>query len=543
MSIKLQNLPKISVVVPVYNTPPVLLDACLASVIRQTYSNWELCICDDASSSTQTQATLDCYRGQDPRIRIVRLSCNANISKASNVAAEQATGQFLAFLDHDDCLHLDALGEIAEAIAAHPDVDLIYTDEDKLAPDGSHIEPYFKPDWSPDHLFSVMYVLHCLVIRKQLFWELSGFRPGYEGAQDYDLVLRAAQKARRISHIPKVLYHWRINPGSSAGQVDAKPYALTAAQKALREVVSSKYAGTVETGLLPGTFRVRYPIKGVPEVTLVIFTGFRRRFVERRGHILLAENFVRSILSKSSYPNYRIFLIHDGRCPKAIRNLIKNCNGRLASFPKEIDFNFSRKVNFAFARIQTEHFILLNDDLEVINSDWIESLLEHSQRGDIGAVGPHLLFADGSTQHAGIVCGIHGSASHIFHRMPPEVVGYNGFSHLIRNYSAVTAAALATRMSVVEQVGPLDERLPIDFNDIDFCLRVRAAGYRIVYTPYSALYHFEGSSILRKEPQNARIFCEKWADLIERDPYYNPNLPRDRLDFGIQYQGSADRNP
>ena len=529
-----QSAVKISVVVPVYNTPADVLNACFESVLKQTHKNWELCVCNDSSTSEETLVALNRYRGKDSRIRLVETEKNAHISGASNVAAEQATGEFLAFLDHDDCLHEDALLEIAKAAIKFPDVDLLYTDEDKIAPDGSHTEAYFKPDWSPEHLFSVMYVLHCLTIRKSLFWDLGGFRKGFDGSQDYDLALRACRKARRIVHIPKILYHWRIIPGSAAAEVSAKPYAHDAGLRALNEAIAeSGEEGWAEQGLLTGTFRARYK-HASPPVTLAILTGYRRRHVEGRGDILLVENFVSSIAEKSTYPNYRILVVDDGHSTSTVRSIAEKSGGGCVSYEgAKASFNFSSKANFAFANIDTEHLILLNDDLEVISPEWIESLLEHSQRREVGAVGPRLLFPDGGIQHAGIVCGINGSAGHVFHRWPSESVGYSAFSHLIRNYSAITGAALATRKSVVEEVGKFDESFPVDFNDVDFCLRIRKAGYRIVYTPYSTLYHFECSSLVRRESVSTDQFRQKWGEVLDQDPYYNPNLPRDRLDFGV----------
>lgn len=519
----------ISVVVPVHDTPPDLLEACIESVVRQAYENWELCICDDASARPETIAALEKWRGADPRIRIVRSDQNLHISRASNLAAEQATGRYLAFLDHDDLLHPRALYEVAKADLAHPDIDLLYTDEDKIDPSGAHCDEYLKPDWSPEHLDSVMYVLHLLVIRKSLFWRLGGLRDEVTGAQDYDLALRASALARRIHHVDKVLYHWRMIPGSAAASVDAKPYALARARRAVVDALAARgERGEVENGLFEGSFRVRRPLEGEPPVTLLVLTNHGRRDVEGRGDVDLLANFVASIRSRSSYRNYRILVVDNGNISEASRAFLAREGVRLESFDYRPPFNFPQKLNFALRFVETELVILLNDDLEVITPDWIESLLEHAQRPDIGAVGAQLLYPDGRIQHAGIVLGLNGAAGHVFHGMPAALVGYNGFSHLVRNYSAVTGAVLATRLSILRELKGFDESLAVDYNDVDFCLRVRSLGLRIVYTPFCRLYHFEGSTVKRKvqNPAEAGRFSERWRAVIERDPYFNTGLSR-----------------
>ncbi len=519
----------ISVVVPVHDTPPELLETCIQSVVRQAYENWELCICDDASARPETLAALEKWRGADPRIRIVRSDENLHISRASNLAAEQATGRYLAFLDHDDVLHQHALYEVAKADLAYPDIDLLYTDEDKIDPSGAHCDAYLKPDWSPEHLDSVMYVLHMLVIRKSLFWRLGGLRDEVTGAQDYDLALRASAVARRIHHVDKVLYHWRMIPGSAATAVDAKPYALERARRALADALAARGEhGRVVDGAYEGSFRIRRTIEGDPPVTLLILTNHGRRDVEGRGEVDLLANFVTSIRTRSSYRNYRILVVDNGNASEVARNLLHREGVRLESFDYQPPFNFPRKLNFALRFVDTELVILLNDDLEVITPDWIESLIEHAHRPAIGVVGAQLLYPDERIQHAGIVLGLIGAAGHVFHGMPSTSVGYNGYSHLVRNYSAVTGAVIATRMSILRELGGFDESLAVDYNDVDFCLRVRALGLRIVYTPFCKLYHFEGSTMQRTSQNPAEVgrFSERWRSLIERDPYFNAGLSR-----------------
>ena len=524
----------ISVIVPVHNTPPDILRECIQSVLEQDYVNWELCLCDDASSDPSTLAVVESFRGSDPRIRIVRSLENLHISQATNLAAEQATGRFLAFLDHDDRLHRLALYEIAKADLSVPDIDLLYTDEDKIDVNGSHCDSYLKPDWSPEHLDSVMYILHLLVVRKSLFWAIGGMRHELAGSQDYDLALRASSQARTILHIDRVLYHWRMIPGSSAAEIDAKPYALERARKALSDSLRARgVAASVEDGLFPGSFRVRRKIDGNPPVTLLVLTNHGHRDLPGRGSVDLLENFVCSIRSKSSYANHRIVVVDNHNASLKRRDWLKSQGVRLESHRYAPPFNFARKLNHALSFVESEQVVLLNDDLEVATTDWIESLLEFSQQPEIGVVGAQLLYPDGRIQHAGVVLGINGSAGHVFHGMPSALVGYNGYSHVVRNFSAVTGAVMATRMSIVRELGGFDEGFAIDFNDIDFCLRARRRGLRVVYTPYARLVHFEGSTEKRaaQNPSEVQRFTSVWANEIRRDPYYNVNLSRDSVQY------------
>lgn len=521
----------ISVLMPVYNTPPDVLDAAIRSVMCQTYAGWELCVCDDGSTSPQTLRALEKFRGIDARLKVCQSPARLNIAGATNAAAEFATGDFVTFLDHDDTLEIDALETVAAEIRANPDADVFYSDEDKIEPDGSYSEPYMKPDWSPEHLQSVMYILHLFALRKSLFLELDGLRSAYSGAQDYDLALRATDRARRVVHIPRVLYHWRKTPGSAAAKLDAKPQALVRAREALADSVRPLGA-SVDDGLFPGSFRVRWPIDRDKPVTLLILTNSRSRDVEGRGRILLVEHFVQGILSKTTYPNARILIVDDGAMPANVRKALTSRGVVIRPYNLEASFNFARKLNYSLTLVETDDVIILNDDLEVIAPDWVDALLEQSRRPAIGAVGARLLLANERLQHAGIVLGVNGGARHIFHQWPAGRIAYCGFSHVVRNYSAVTAAVLATRMSVIRAVGGFDESLATDYNDVGFCLKVRAAGYRVVYTPFAELYHFEGSSLSRSAPNeaDARTFLDRWGDAVSSDPYYNPNLPRDRSD-------------
>jgi GT2 family glycosyltransferase/glycosyltransferase involved in cell wall biosynthesis len=529
--------PLISVITPVYNVSAEYLRRCIESVRAQYYPFWELCLCDDGSTLAETAETLESYRGTDPRIKIVRLEKNQGIAAASNRAAEFSTGDYLAMLDNDDELAPEAFYEVVKAIQGNQDIDLLYSDENKIDKDGSFGDDYYKPDWSPEHLLSVMYLLHLLVVRKDLFFSAGGFRPEFTGAQDYDLALRLSTQAEFIHHIPKILYHWRKAEGSSAGLVYAKPEALDAGRRALAEHIwRSGIDATVEDGLIEGTFRVRYRIRDNPLVSLLIMASNNTATLPGRGKINLLENFVKSIAEKTDYPNYEIVIVDDGNLPESTRCALEGIPYRLESFTApNRPFNFSKKANFAFQQARGRHIVLLNDDMEVISREWLASMIEFAQQEEIGVVGARLLFPDDRIQHVGIVLGVNNGAAHAFHEYPAGAIGYNAYTHLIRNYSAVSAACMATRMDVIEKCGGFDERFATDFNDIDFCLRVIQKGYRIVYTPYAELYHFEGTSIRRKvqDPREIELFTSRWAEEIHNDPYYNPNLTRIGVDFSV----------
>jgi GT2 family glycosyltransferase len=527
--------PRIDIVTPVYNTDPKWLRACIESVRAQVYPHWHLCLADDASTSAATVTVLREYES-DPRISIVRLEKNSHISAASNAALEKATGDFVALLDHDDELTPDALFHVVKFLNAEPAADLIYSDEDKLDLTGSRCDPYFKPDWSPDHFLTCMYTCHLMVVRRSLLEEIGGFRRGYEGAQDYDLVLRLMERTRSIHHIPRILYHWRKLPESTASAGLAKPWAMDAGRLALEDYIKrNELRAEVLPGPAPGVFRIKRTIRDTPLVSIIIPTAGRLRREGSREFDLLAAC-VRSIRQLTSWQHYELIVVAEpaGLQPDTTAALA-GCRHTVIT-DTAVPFNFSRKINLGAAHANGEHLVLLNDDVEVTDPEWLSAMLEQSQDPGIGAVGAKLLYPDGRLQHIGMVLGVGGIAAHAFHQHPGASPGYASSALSIRNYSAVTAACLMTRREVFSEVGGFDEALPVDFNDIDFCLRVRRAGLRVVFTPYAQLFHHESASVGAREKrrEDVELMRQRWGALIDDDPHYNPNLTREGADFRLR---------
>jgi GT2 family glycosyltransferase len=522
--------PLLSVITPAHNTPPDVLAACVESVRGQAYTNWQHCIADDGSTAAGTVAGLRQY-SDDPRVRLVRIE-RGHVSVASNAALSVATGEFVAFLDHDDELAPEALAEVVRYLNAHPDADVIYSDEDKLDETGQRCEPYFKPDWSPELFLNYMYTCHLMMVRRSLVEEAGGFRRGFEGAQDYDLLLRLMEKTTRIHHIPRVLYHWRKSPSSTASSGAVKPWALEAGRRALEDYAKrTGLAAEVRPGPHPGMYRVRRSIRNEPLVSIVIPTTGR----PHGGRGDLFARCLRS-LGKTAWRRLEVIVATDDR------ELTAGARHALERLPHSIvhsgqaTFNFSHKVNEAVRRARGEHVLLFNDDLEVTSSDWLTSLLELSQLSDVGAVGAKLVYPDGRLQHVGMLMGVCGLAAHAFHRFPGSTTGYFGSTGVTRECSAVTAACLMTRKVVFEEVGGFDEELPVDFNDVDFCLRLRAAGYRVLFTPYAELTHHESASFGQRVQSQveASSMRQRWGAVLERDPYYNPNLSKLFSDYRLQ---------
>ena len=527
--------PRISIVMPVYNTEEKWLILAIDSVRNQVYSNWELCIVDDASTKTGVKKVLESYRAKDRRIKVKYLKENRGISGASNEALTMASGDFVGFLDHDDELTRDALFEVVKLLNQNPNLDMIYSDEDKKDLNGRRVEPFFKPDWSPDLFLSTNYLCHFTVIRKSLIDRVGGFRIGFEGSQDYDLFLRVTELTDRIHHIPKPIYSWRKAPGSAAASTFAKPYAYESAKKAISEALRRRnLKGKVEHGKWRGFYRIRYEIDGTPLVSIVIPTK----------NWELLKNVIRSVKLKSTYKNYEVIIVDNGGC---ISDTIPYLNrGRYKVIKYAGPFNFSKINNFAVKHADGDYLLFLNDDVEVIEPEWIEAMLEHAQRPEVGIVGSLLIYPRDPTtgerdaiQHAGVIIGI-ATANHAFRHLSVNGTTYFGLHMVVRNCSAVTGACAMIRRSVFEEVGGFDENLEVAYGDIDLCLRVKEKGYRIIYTPYAMLYHHECAT--RKKlhpPEDEEYMIRKWGDLIIKgDPYYNPNLTLLRENYSLSPNGS-----
>lgn len=536
----LEYQPLISIIMPVFNPQISHLKTAIDSVINQVYQNWQLCIADDASTDSQIHSILAEYSAQDSRIQVVFRPDNGHISQASNSAIELATGEFIALLDQDDVLTPHALYEVVSLLNHHPDADMIYSDEDKINEQDYLIDAFFKPDWCPDTFLSRMYTCHLGVYRRSLIEKIGGFRVGYEGSQDYDLVLRLTEKTNKIFHIPDILYHWRIHPNSTASHISSKNYALIAAKKALSEAIQRRgEIGTVtDTPFCPGHYQIRYQVTNNDLVSIIIPT-------KDLGDTL--NQCLSSIFEKSTYPNFEIILIDNGsteqRAIEVIEMWQKKENERLKVFSLPIPFNYSTINNFAVQKSQGKYLLFLNNDTEIVTPDWIEALVEQAQRSSIGAVGALLLFPNNTVQHAGVIGGVFYSCGHGHQGFPFLATGYFNQLNTINNYSAVTGACLMCRRDVFDEVGGFDEILAVNYNDIDLCFKMLNKGYRNIYLPHVVLYHHEAKSRgydTANDFKKARLFCEgkyfqtKWKSLIEHDPCYNPNLAFDRLDYSIR---------
>jgi O-antigen biosynthesis protein len=523
--------PLISVVLPVYNPERRWLEEAMDSVLSQIYPRWELCICDDSSTEEHVREVLSCYERLDDRIKIKRLDKNVGISASSNAALSLAKGEFVVLLDHDDELAPDALFEVVRHLQDHPDTDLIYTDEDKKDEAGNRRGPHFKPDWSPDLLLSHNYIGHLCVFRRMLLEEVGGFREGFEGSQDYDLLLRFTERTQRIHHIPKILYHWKVVEGSVTTGSESKPYTQERSRKAISEALERRgLKGSVEDGFAPNLFRVELQVENKPKVSIVIPT---------RDNLTLLKSCVESIERLTTYPNYEILIVdNDSTDPKTVQYLASTPH-RVLEFREP--FNHSRINNAGVSKAEGEYVLLLNDDTEVISGEWIETMLGFAQRPDVGAVGGKLLFPDGRIQHAGVPTGVGtpwgpSVATHSHHLFPNSSRGYAEALQSIRNYNAVTAACMMTRRTVFDEVGSFDEEnLPTTFNDVDLCMRIRKRGYLIVYNPHAQLYHHETASRERRiDPAAVKYMRERWGEALDSDPYYNPNFSRGHGDFNIR---------
>jgi GT2 family glycosyltransferase len=519
--------PRFSIVTPVYETPPEVLRAMLASVRRQGFEDWELCLVDDASAHPHVAELLAEFETRDPRVRIKRRQANGGIVVASNDALGMAGGEFVVLLDHDDVLHPDALALVADALDANPEADYLYTDEDKIDASGLHLGPFFKPDWSPERMRTQMYTCHLSVLRRSVVEEVGGFDAEYEGSQDWDLVLKVSERARAVVHLPRVLYHWRMLETSAAGGgEEAKPWAFEAGTRAIqahceRIGLQARAERDLEH---PGVYHLRPDLQDEPLVSIVMPTAGQQREVRYERQTLVT-HCLRSIVATSTYENYEIVVVYDLGTPLEVLEELREIAGaRLRLVPFEEPFNFSAKINLGAVHSHGEHLLLLNDDMEVIEPDWLQRLVMYSRLPSIGAVGGRLLWQDGRLQHVGIQF-VNGLPGHLHHGFAGDFNGYANKILVAQNFLAVTGACLMTPKDVFERLGGLTTTFPINYNDMDYCLKLCADGLRVVYDPDTLLYHFESSSrSVEVEDWEKEQFLARWLPLTGVDPYSNPHL-------------------
>ena len=552
---KFERQPKFSVVIPLYNTPREFLKEIMDSVLNQTYSNVELCLADGSTDDGVEQYIKKHY-AKEGRIRYCRLKKNRGISENTNSAMKLATGDFIVFSDHDDVLTPDAMYEMVKAINENPEIDVIYTDEDKVNRKGNaYFAPHFKPDFSMELLCCNNYICHLFAVRRDVQEQVGMLDSAYDGAQDFDFVLRCCEQAKCIHHIPKVLYHWRTHPQSTAGNPASKNYAFEAGRRA----VEAHYArvgieATVENTPMLGRYRSRFAIQGEPLVSILI---------PNKDLVETLKRCLDSIKEKTTYPNYEILIIENNseepETEAYYRNLIQEYNGEhvveyTCEQPFASDalvrvlrysgsFNYAAIHNFAVPYVKGEYLVLLNNDTEVIAENWLEEMLGICQKPEVGAVGAKLYYPDGTIQHAGVVLGLCGVASHLFVGSQGDKDGYAGRLVSVQDFSAVTAACMMTKKAAWEQVGGMEEKLAVAYNDIDYCLKLRQAGYHIVFTPYAELTHYESKTRGLEDTDEKRqrlqreadIFENKWKDVLEAgDPFYNRNLSVTRTDCALR---------
>jgi len=529
-----QTTPKISIILPVYNVKEKWLTKAIESVLGQIYQNWELCIVDDFSSNTKIPEVLDQFTIQDSRIKIKYNKRNSGISQTSNNAFAMTTGDYVTFLDHDDYLSPNALFDVYSAIK-ETQADFIYSDEALVNPLNKIVNVLFKPDFSPDFLLSLNYINHLMVIDKALIEKSGGFREGIEGAQDYDIALKTSEIAKKIHHIHKVLYFWRLSAGTFSATTTNKRKIHNAGQRAIEEALNRR---SIEAKVYQAkriyNYCVKRNIDSNPKISIII------PFKDKAD---ILSKCLESIIFNTSYENFEIIGISNNSEKNETFDSMRAfeaLDDRIRFYEYDIPFNYSKINNYGVAKATGEHVVLMNNDIEVLNNDWLEGLLQHSQRDEVGAVGGKLYYPDNTIQHAGVIIGIAGFAGHSHRHFPKESDGSMNRVVNIHNVSAVTGALLMVKRSLYFEVDGLDEvNLQVALNDIDFCLKLRKKGYLNIFTPYCEAYHHESMTRgydttleqNRRFEQERNFFTKKWADILQKDPYYNKNLTLEREDF------------
>lgn len=532
--------PKITILVPMYNTPYKFFKELVECLINQTYTNWELCLAD---GSPEHDKSLEEIYNKDNRIKYKFIGENKGIAGNTNECIKMATGDFIALFDHDDLLPVFSLYEVVKCINENPDVEFIYTDEDKITTlDKPRFNPHFKPDFSLDFLRANNYICHFSVFKKELMDKLEGERSKYDGAQDFDIILRVAENVKdtkNIVHIPKVLYHWRVHPNSTAqADTNAKPYAFEAGIPAIQDHLERMgLKGTVEHGASLGTYRIKYQFEGNPKVSIII---------PNKDEIDSLKTCINSILEKTTYKNYEIVIVENNSETEEIfeyyKELEQNEKIKVIKY-EEKGFNYSKIINLGVKKSDGEFIVQLNNDTEIETEDWLEDMLGFASREDVGAVGVKLLYPDNTIQHAGIVFGVDRVATHLFRGLSRHLHGYFARESTIQDFSAVTAACMMAKRSTYEEVDYMDEDMPVAFNDLDFCLKIRKTGKLIVYDPFVNVIHYESKTrgyedtpekVARFEAEIEK-FQNKWKDIYENgDPYYNKNFSIESCNYNIR---------
>jgi GT2 family glycosyltransferase len=530
--------PKFSIVTPVYDPQLSHLKEAVESVKNQIYSNWELCIADDNSPNEEVKQYLREEAAKDPRIKVVFRESTGHIPACSNSALELSGGDYICFMDQDDLLSPDALFQMASTLNDEA-YDLIYSDEDKVDQAGKAITPFFKPQWSPHSFLSRNYIGHFVCIKENLIREVNGFREGYEGSQDYDLLLRVTELTDKIHRIPRVLYHWRMHQHSTSMDGGVKSYAYENGKKALNDALKRRgiQGEVIADQAKPGHYVIDYQLDQKPLVSIIIPT---------KNNASVLSVCLDSIFQKSSYQDFEVIVLSNNSDEKKLFDLFDSWREkekkRFRVLDQPFPFNYSKLMNNGVEESRGDYILLLNNDTEIIGSDWIECMLKHAQLADVGAVGSKMYYPDNTLQHGGVVIGLGAVAGHVFIRADKDYPGYYFNLKSVTNYSAVTAACLMVEKKKYLEVGGFDEELAIEYNDVDFCLRLLEAGYHNIYLPEVELYHYE--SLTRGHPhanlktykvhlKEVAYFQSKWNHYIEDDPFYNPNLSRKSTFFEI----------
>lgn len=528
--------PLISILVPVYNTPDEFLKQMIQSVRKQTYDNWELCIANANPACEPVREILNISARKDSRIRVTEVPENEGIAQNTNAALQIARGEYIGLLDHDDLLTPDALYEVVRRLNNSEKPDVLYSDEDKVTTDlTEHFQPFMKPDFNLDLLRSNNYICHFYVAKKALIDEVGGFRGEFNGAQDYDLILRCVERAEFIAHIPRILYHWRVHKASTADNPASKMYAFDAGKRSIEEHLKRcGESGEVSHTKDLGFYRVSYQVHGNPQVSIII---------PNKDHSEMLDKCLKSI-EESTYKNYEIVIVENNSVEEKTFDYYRKIQSdRIRIVYWEDEFNYSAINNYGVIHSKGEFILLLNNDVEVISRDWLEEMISHCQRPNVGIVGAKLYYPDHTIQHAGVIIGIGGVAGNVFAGMPGKYTGYFHKASIQQDLSAVTAACLMVKRSVYNEVGGLEERLKVAFNDVDFCLKVREKGYLVVYDPYVELYHYESKTRgtedtrekVRRFQSEIEYMRSHWTGILkDGDPMYNPNLTISKWDYTLK---------